>query len=245
MFRFAHGLYATSGCIVKPMSRKQSSLMIGGFAVAHTVSISVEGTYLGTSPGDNASFGVALSEQLKIPNLACGIQWYDGAAWQNTAYWLSLDGTLDGPTVKDVVYNASPLEHIVEATFGFTIEATYTNTQTARTVFQYDEAISWSGDGDAVWGLAPQATLKSIYQKTAEFSDCILTQSGIVSGKGTVMVLMPSPIVVDPRAKVSLSTGEGRRFVQRQTGAVVNELTYSYTFQLPEKTAGIVPGRLT
>lgn len=244
MFRFAHGAFATGGCIVKPTSRKQSALIIGGFAVAHTVSISVEGTYLGVNPGDNASFGLLLAEQLKIPNQACGIQWYDGAAWQNTAYWLSLDGSLDGPTVRDVVYNASPLEHIVEASFGFTIEATYTNTQTARTVFQYDEAINWGGDGDSVWALAPQATLKSIYQKTAEFSDCILTQSGTVVSKGTTMALMPSPIIVDVRAKVALSTGEGRRFIQRQTGAVVNELTYSYTFQLPEKTPGIVPGRL-
>ena len=245
MFRFVHGSWISDGCFVKPVSRSQSPVLIGGFAAAHTVTMAFEGLFQADYPSDNATLAFILTEQLKIPNLPCGIQYYNGFGWENTVYWFSFDGSLlEGPTVKNLILPGGPLVHIVDAPFSFSIEATYSNTQSGRDYFEYSEMIEYSGEGKSIWALAPQATLKSIYQKTAEYSDVGLTQSGRLVRRGALLAEMPVPIITDPRAKITLSTKEGRKFTQRQTGVLVNELSYSYSFQLPEKPTGLIPGKL-
>ena len=245
-FRFIYGGNATAGCVVRPKSKKQSVYALNRFPVGHTKSITVEGTFIEATPAANKALIDQIEEFTRNPGLVAGVEWWDGASWVPTSYYLPINAyLLSGPTVVDCMLPAGPLEHIVEANWSLTIEAVYLNDQMARSVVELTESISYQGNGGAVWELAPQALAVDVYQKTSEYSKMMIQQSGRVVTKGAAAVTIPSPVIATAQAQINPEFRLNDKYKQEGTGIILHEVDYAYSFQVPTPPGVLVPAYLT
>ncbi len=227
---------------VRVSSRTLRPIEVNRYIVAHEHELSIEGHLYAIGPANLSTVMAALDALVKVPNPDITLVSTDTGA---TAHTLLNAGSIGGVVVKNFGYTDTPLHMATEAKFSLTATAIYANSALTRQIVSLTETVRIQGDGGPDDVLAQQAGLKSIYQRLADYTDVMVTQSGkIISRSSSTEV--PGPIITVAGAKVSRSTTIQKQVRQFGTSILLYEQDYSYTFQLPElPVTPIVPTILT
>ncbi len=229
---FTKGFYSSPACTVRVASRNVKPIIVNNYAVAFEQDITFEG-YLYRSPdvvngvGELSNQMLNLERAMAIPNESVGVAYIGG----QTQHWLSNFGSIGGVFLKAFAFQDTPLHLATEVKWSATFSATYSNTELKRNIFALEETITISGEGGPVDVLAPQAGLKSIYQRIADYSDVQIVQSGKVTAKGRPR--LPDPIILVDGARDQRLTRITESRVVRGLDVLLYVTEYQYTFNLP------------
>lgn len=234
------GLYSSPVCTVRCTGRSIRAIEVNTFIVAHEHEISFEGYLYGNGPGVLSGLMANLDLAVAVPNPVVALFSTDSGL---TAHSLFPAGAIGPVILKEFRYLDTPMHMATQVKFALTATAIYNNGQELRNVVSLAEQIRIQGDGEAEVGLAPQAGAKAIFQRTADFTEVFVTQSGKLISRGS-FALLPGPVITTPGAKISRQTSLTRTYKQRGTSIWLYEQDYSYSFQLPELPGILVPSYL-
>lgn len=235
-------LYLTIGGLTLPNNTVRVSgrtirpVEFNRFIVAHDHELSVEGYLYADGPGNISTSMAVLETAVKTPNPAIALYSTDTGL---TSHFLANTGTIGGVVLKSFQFVDTPLHMATQVKFQASWSAIYGNTSETRNIVSLVETVRIQGDGGPDDVLAPQAGLKSIYQRLKEYTDVMITQSGKIISRGT-FASIPAPLISTPGAKISRGTTLQKSYKQVGTGILLREQDYSYQFQLPELPGGPV-----
>lgn len=216
-----------SGRAIKPMQYNR-------FIIAHQHEFSVEGYLYASGPGNLSAAMFLLEAAIRQVNPIVSLVSTVSGATQHT---MLPTGSIGGVVLENFAYTDTPLSMATQVKFTASWSAIYGTSIGGRTLVSLTETVRIQGDGGPDDVLAPQAGLKSIYQRIADYTDVIITQSGKITSIAPNPSI-PAPLITTPGAKVSRGSTIEKSVKQFGTTILLYEQGYSYTFQLPEMPVG-------
>jgi len=184
-----------SGRAIKPMQYNR-------FVVAHQHEFSVEGYLYASGPGNLSTEMAALENAIRqVDPIVSLVSTVSGG----TQHTMLPAGSIGGVVLENFAYTDTPLSMATEVKFTVSWSAIYGAALGGRTLVSLTETVRIQGDGGPDDVLAPQAGLRSIYQRLADYTDVIITQSGKVTSIAPNPSI-PAPLITTPGAKVSRGT---------------------------------------
>jgi hypothetical protein len=224
---------------VRATQHSVQPILYNNFAVAWKRSLTVEGHLYDTTAANIITKMNALEAALTLPNLAGGIMYSGGV----TPHWLPTTNSIGGIQVENFQWLDTPLHMVCEAKFSVTLSAQYANTSEAQDVVSVEEQLEIIGEGGAITPLATQVGALSTRQTTADYSDVVVTQSGVVTGRTTYPAL-PGYVIATAGARQVTQTRDVRMPVQVRKNLLLFKRQYSFTYTLPSHPGTIVPNVL-